>query len=313
MKKIPLWIDCDPGVDDAAAILAALQLDELDIKGVSAVSGNVLLDKTYPNARDLIVLGGREDIPVYKGADRPLRREPVTAAYVHGENGLGGAEIPHSAAPEQEKKAWDALYEAAVEAEGELILVAVGPLTNIGMALAKYGELPRLIKKAVIMGGSATMGNTTPAAEFNVYVDPEAADMLFASGIPVVMCGLDVTLKAKVMPPEIDKLKEYGPQGKFLGRAMQASLAFTTSLGFDGVFLHDVCPVFYCVDPDMFTAELAGVRVETKGKYTAGKTVTDLYSDYQFDFKNTLVVLDVDKEAFVEKFMGLMAKYGRQA
>ena len=105
MKKIPLWIDCDPGVDDAAAILAALQLDELDIKGVSAVSGNVLLDKTYPNARDLIALGGREDIPVYKGADRPLRREPVTAAYVHGENGLGGAEIPHSAAPEQEKKA----------------------------------------------------------------------------------------------------------------------------------------------------------------------------------------------------------------
>ena len=169
MKKIPLWIDCDPGVDDAAAILAALQLDELDIKGVSAVSGNVLLDKTYPNARDLIALGGREDIPVYKGADRPLRREPVTAAYVHGENGLGGAEIPHSAAPEQEKKAWDALYEAAVEAEGELILVAVGPLTNIGMALAKYGELPRLIKKAVIMGGSATMGNSISAASGSTY------------------------------------------------------------------------------------------------------------------------------------------------
>jgi len=156
------------------------------------------------------------------------------------------------------------------------------------------------------------MGNTTPAAEFNVYVDPEAADMLFASGIPVVMCGLDVTLKAKIMPPEIDKLKEYGPQGKFLSRALQTSLAFTTSLGFDGVFLHDVCPIFYCVEPELFTAELAGVRVETKGKYTAGKTVTDLYSDYQFDFKNTLVVLDVNREAFADKFMGLMAMYGRQ-
>lgn len=311
MKKIPLWIDCDPGVDDAAAILAALQLDELDIKGVSAVSGNVLLDKTYPNARDLISLGGREDIPVYTGADRPLRREPVTAAYVHGENGLGGADIPASAAPEQEKKAWDALYDAAVEAEGELILVAVGPLTNIGMALAKYGELPRLIKKAVIMGGSATMGNTTPAAEFNIYVDPEAADMLFASGIPVVMCGLDVTLKAMVMPDEIDKMAEYGPQGKFLSRALQCSLAFVRTFGFEGVPLHDVCPILYCVEPELFTTELAGVRVETKGRYTAGKTVTDLYSDYQFEFKNTLVALDVDRNAFADRFMKLMEKYGR--
>ncbi len=311
MRKIPLWIDCDPGVDDAAAILAALQLEQLDIKGVSAVSGNVLLDKTYPNARDLISLGGREDIPVYMGADRPLRREPVTAAYVHGENGLGGADIPHSSAPEQEKKAWDALYDAAVEAEGELILVAVGPLTNIGLALAKYGDLPRLIKKAVIMGGSATMGNTTPAAEFNIYVDPEAADMLFASGIPVVMCGLDVTLKAMVMPEEIDKMAEYGPQGKFLSRALQCSLAFVRTFGFEGVPLHDVCPILYCVEPELFTTELAGVRVETRGKYTAGKTVTDLYSDYQFEFKNTLVALDVNRDAFAERFLALMAKYGR--
>ncbi len=310
MKKIPLWIDCDPGVDDAAAILAALQLEQLDIKGVSAVSGNVLLDKTYPNARDLIALGGRDDIPVYKGADRPLRREPVTAAYVHGENGLGGANIRASAAPEQKKTAWDALYDAAVEAEGELILVAVGPLTNIGLALAKYGDLPRLIKKAVIMGGSATMGNTTPAAEFNIYVDPEAADMLFASGIPVVMCGLDVTLKAMVMPEEIDKMAEYGPQGRFLSRALQCSLAFVRTFGFEGVPLHDVCPILYCVEPELFTAELAGVRVETKGRYTAGKTVTDLYSDYQFDFKNTLVVLDVNRDAFSERFLSLMAKYG---
>ena len=211
MKKIPVWIDCDPGVDDSAAIFAALQLEQLDIKGVSAVSGNVLLDKTYPNARDLVAMGGRADIPVYKGAMSPLRRESVTAAYVHGDNGLGGAELPKSDAPEPTKTAWDALYDAAVEAKGELILIAVGPLTNIGLALAKYGDLPKLIKKAVIMGGSATMGNTTPAAEFNVYVDPEAADMLFASGIPVVMCGLDVTLKAMVMPDEIDTLAEYGP------------------------------------------------------------------------------------------------------
>lgn len=311
MKKIPLWIDCDPGVDDAAAILAALQLEELDIKGVSAVSGNVLLDKTYPNARALVSLGGREDIPVYRGAEKPLRRESVTAAYVHGENGLGGIELPISAAPEQEKKAWDALYDAALEAEGELILVAVGPLTNIGLALAKYGDLPRLIKKAVIMGGGATMGNTTPAAEFNIYVDPEAADMLFASGIPVVMCGLDVTLKAQIMPDEIDRLKEYGPQGDFLSHALQCSLAFVRRFGFEGVALHDVCPILYCVEPELFTTELAGVRVETKGLYTAGKTVTDLYSDYQMDIKNTLVVLDVNREAFAQRFMGLIAKYRR--
>lgn len=311
MKKIPLWIDCDPGVDDAAAILAALQLEELDIKGVSAVSGNVLIDKTYPNARALVALGGRADIPVYRGADRPLRREPITAAYVHGENGLGGMDIPASTAPEQEKKAWDALYDAALEAKGELVLVAVGPLTNIGMALAKYGDLPKLIKKAVIMGGGATMGNTTPAAEFNIYVDPEAADMLFSSGIPVVMCGLDVTLKAMVMPDEIAKLADYGPQGKLLNGALQGSLAFVRTFGFEGVPLHDVCAVLYCVEPELFTTEPAGVRVETKGIYTAGKTVTDLYSDYQMDVKNALVALDVNRDAFAGRFMELMEKYGR--
>jgi len=308
--KIPVWIDCDPGIDDAAALLSAFQIPQLDIKGISAVSGNVLLDKTYANARELAQLGGRADIPVYAGAARPLTREPLTAPYVHGENGLGGIELPLEKAPEHAEKAWDALYKAAVEAKGELEVIAVGPLTNIGLALSKYGELEKLVKRVVIMGGSASVGNTTPAAEFNVLVDPDAADMLFASNIPVVMCGLDVTLKAMLMPSEIDELAAAGTaQGRFLREAMQCSLAFVSRYGFEGVPLHDVCAVFYVAYPELFSGEQAGVRVETRGACTLGKTVTDLYSDAQMERKNTFVVLDVDRPAFAAKVLELIKKY----
>lgn len=309
MSKIPVWIDCDPGVDDSAAILAALHMQELDILGISAVSGNVLHEHTFRNARALVELGGRGDIPVYPGATAPMRRESLTAAYVHGVNGLGGVKIPDPVIPAKTEMAWDALYKAAKAYPHELVLIAVGPLTNIGMAFAKYGQLPKLLKEIIIMGGSASVGNTTPAAEFNVLVDPEAADIMFASDVHITMCGLDVTLKAMIMPDEIESLAEIGPQGKFLRDALQCSLAFVRQFGFPGVPLHDVCAVFYAAYPELFKGEEAGVRVETEGEFTLGKTVTDLYSDYQMEKKNTFVVLDVDRDGFVKKFMELMENY----
>ncbi|MDD5945890.1 MAG: nucleoside hydrolase, partial [Clostridia bacterium] len=184
--KIPVFIDCDPGIDDMIALLLAEKMPELDVVGIGTVCGNVESDKTYTNALKAVAFTG-SNTPVFKGADAPMFGELVTAKYVHGEDGLSGLGSKLSTpdiAPEKEK-AWDALYRLAKEYKGELVLVAVGPLTNIAIALSKYKELPSLLKKIVIMGGSAAYGNITPAAEFNIYVDPEAAHMVFECGCPI--------------------------------------------------------------------------------------------------------------------------------
>ena len=199
-KRIPIWFDTDPGVDDAMAMALLFAVPEYDVKGVSAVAGNVELEKTFQNARDLVAFFGRKDVPVYAGAARPLFRAPRTATFVHGENGLGNVTLPASDAPVETKPAWDALYEAAKAAEGELVLVAVGPLTNIALALSKYGSLHKLLKRIVIMGGSAKWGNASPAAEANIFCDAEAASTVFQSGVPIVMCGLYMTLKTVMSP-----------------------------------------------------------------------------------------------------------------
>ena len=160
--RIPIWLDTDPGVDDAMAMALLFAIPEYDVKGISAVAGNVELSKTFRNARNLTAFFGRKDVPVYPGAEKPLFRAPRTAYFVHGENGLGNVDLPESDAPVEQMPAWDALYEAAKAAKGELVLVAIGPLTNVALALSKHGSLPKLLKRIVIMGGSATYGNATP-------------------------------------------------------------------------------------------------------------------------------------------------------
>ena len=238
-KSIPIWFDTDPGVDDAMAMALLFAIPEYDVKGVSAVAGTVELDKTFENARNLVAFFGRKDVPVYKGAARPLFREPRTATFVHGENGLGNMTLPASDAPVEKKPAWDALYEAAKAAEGELVLVAVGPLTNVALALSKYGSLGKLLKEIVIMGGSASWGNASPAAEANIFCDAEAASTVFQSGVPITMCGLDMTLKTTMSPAELDKMGELNPTAKFLRDAAQHGLSYSQAHGVDGMALHD--------------------------------------------------------------------------
>lgn len=307
--KIPLWLDTDPGVDDAMALALLFALPQYDVKGISAVAGNVEIEKTFQNARDLVAFFGRSDVPVYKGAARPLFRTPRTAYFVHGENGLGNVALPASDAPVEALPAWDALYEAAKAAKGELVLVAVGPLTNIALALGKYGSLHKLLKQIVIMGGSASYGNATPAAEANIFCDAEAASTVFQSGVPIVMCGLDMTLKAVMSPAELDRMGELNAVGKFLRDAAQHGMEYSRTHGFDGMALHDPTAVLYPLCPDLFSGEEAGVAVETKGEITYGKTVTDLYSDKQFPFRNALVMLDVDRDRLVATVMDLLARY----
>lgn len=297
---IPVWFDTDIGVDDAVALIALARQEGVRTVGISAVAGNVELSHTYENARRVSHLLGME-VPVYRGAERPLYRALECAATVHGADGLGGAVLPPSPAPEYDTAAWDALYAAAVAEKGALEVVAVGPLTNLAIALEKYPALKDLLKRILIMGGAAQGGNVTPCAEFNIYVDPHAAQIVFRSGVPIVMCGLDVTEKAYLTRAEVEELGSHDTSVcRFFRDASANLLAWHERVGDPGLVLHDVCPVLYLTHPDLFQGEEAGVYVETRGTITTGKTVTDLWSDHQFPDHHVTVALDVDRRRFVE-------------
>lgn len=309
MSTIPVWFDTDIGVDDAIAFLVLNKQEKLELKGISAVAGNVELDYTYPNARNICVLAGKE-YPVYKGAEKPLFKELKTAHAIHGEEGLGEAKLPISKAPHTDIPAWDAIYNAALEAEGELQLIAVGPLTNVAIALTKHPKLKTLLKRILIMGGGAARGNVTPAAEFNIYADPHAAQMVFKSGVPIVMCGLDVTMDAYLTPEEVYALGQHESEVcRFFKDSTGGILEFYERGNLSGLCLHDVCPVLYLSHPELFAGQEAGVFVETKGTVTMGKTVTDLWSDKKFGEKNAFVVLDVNREKFAETVIDVLKNY----
>lgn len=311
-KPIPVWLDCDTGVDDAIALLLLDRLSSFELVGVSTVAGNVGLDKTTRNTLAVMDLMG-SDVPVYRGAPLPLFRDQITAPEVHGKDGLGGAVLPPPKREVETLPAWDGLYQAAKAYGGDLVLIAVGPMTNLGLALTKYKDLAGLIKRVVIMGGAAKGGNTSPAAEFNILVDPEAADILFDSGVSVEMCGLDMTMKAYLIGEEIDDLAALStPQAAFAGECLQYYLGFYRSFGHPGVALHDPAAVLYAADPSIFQAYPAWIRVETKGGPSYGKTVTDLYSDKKMEDRRHKVVTDLDREAFKARLFYLMGLYGQE-
>ncbi len=311
MKRIPVWFDCDTGVDDAIALIILSQLESFDVVGVSTVAGNVKLEHTTDNTLRVLDLC-RAPYPVFRGAAEPMMRAQITASYVHGEDGLGGVMLPESNRKPEALPAWDALYQAAVKHAGELVLIAVGPMTNIGLTLTKYKEFPSLLKRIVIMGGAATGGNTTPAAEFNMLADPEAARMLFDCGVQVAMCGLDMTTQAYLTRAELDELGRLGtPQATFARDCLQRALNYNESFHLPGVVLHDPAAVLYAEDDSMFEAHPAWVRVETKGSCTYGKTVTDLYSDKKYEMREHLVVVSIDREAFKDRLFELFARYNK--
>ena len=305
--KYPVWMDVDTGTDDAVALLALHQLDCTEIIGLSTVCGNSGLENSYRNTRSINTVC-RSSYPVYRGAEKPLLREPFHALAVHGKNGLGDVIVPLPGNDrEYSEAAWDALYAAAVKYAGKLKLIATGPLTNIAIAFTKYPDLPGMLDRIYIMGGATREGNVTPCAEFNIYADPDAASIVLKAGAPIVLCPLDVTEKAVLTPEDMEELRSSGNDaGKFVFDILQKPWEFHKSIGNEGVQMHDSCPVLYLAFPEMFEAEEAGVVVETKSELTRGKTVTDLYSDKQFEFKNALVVLDVDRKAFSEKLKELI-------
>ena len=308
---IPIWIDTDTGVDDAVALLCALKLDKLAIRGISAVAGNVEHAKTFKNCRNVLAYAGREDIKVYPGAIKPMCVELDDASEVHGKDGLGGVEIPDSSAEKETMHACDAIYEAAKKEGGKLQIVAVGPLTNIANAIISHPDLKDMIERILIMGGAAVGGNATMAAEFNIYADPHSAETVMQSGIPVVMFGLDVTVDAYLDGKDIQDIRDFNTKiSKFFVDVVQSNLNFyIKNYKREILCIHDACPLIYLQYPEIFTGQKAGVYVETQSRLCFGKTVTDIWSDTKFKTRETMVMLGVDREKFASTLKGLLQQY----
>jgi purine nucleosidase len=277
--SLKLILDCDPGLDDALALLLAHGDPDLELVAVTTVGGNVSLESTTRNALQLREYLGFPGVPVAAGAGKPLVRSVKSAEYVHGASGLGNVILPDARLSASASHGVDLIIETLRDAPGTVHLVATGPLTNIALALRKEPRITEWAASFIIMGGSFTRGNSTPAAEFNIYADPEAAKEVFAAGWQVVMVGLDLTLQAIVDDPIVGRMHELGR----LGAELVAPLAtfWTNPLDdeWDGQALHDVCAVAYLARPDLFTTRPARVDVETTGEFTSGMTVVDFHSE----------------------------------
>jgi purine nucleosidase len=304
-------IDTDPGQDDAVAILLALGSPELEVVGITAVAGNVPLALTEKNARKICELAGRPDIKVYPGAVRPLVRRPVTAEHVHGKTGLDGPSLSEPTMPLQEQHAVDFIVETVMNEEsGSITLCPLGPLTNIALALNREPRIAPRIREIVLMGGGFFEGgNVTPTAEFNIYVDPHAADVVFRSGIPIVVMPLDVTHKALTTAKRVQAFRALGSK---VGEAAAALLDFferfdEEKYGTDGGPLHDPCVIAYLLRPELFNGRQCNVAVEIASELTMGMTVVDWWGVTDRP-KNALVMRDIDADGF---FALLTERLGR--
>ena len=248
---------------------------ELKIEAITAVAGNVPLEITLANALRLVEIGGRKDIPVAGGAAHPLVRRLITASYAHGENGLAGVEFPPARAKPTADHAADLMTRIVRSHPGEVTIVAIGPLTNVALALGADPEFPKMVKRIVMMGGSLTEGNVTPAAEFNFYVDPEAAAAVFDSGVPITMVGLNVTEQVRLNESHVQRLEAAGnPASEALARIARSSFAAMRKQGRIGGFtMHDPLAVSALLDPSILTLEDFHVEIETQGSMTAGMSV----------------------------------------
>ena len=272
-------LDIDPGIDDAMALLLATQSPELQIEAITVVSGNVIVDKGAMNALKLVELAQRPDIIVAKGAKYPLQRKLITAESIHGENGLGGIELPAPKKKLDPRHAVNVIIDIVNANPGEITLVPVGPLTNIGLALRHDPTLSEKVPEIILMGGSIVGGNASPAAEANIYNDPEAAKIVFNSGIPITMVGLGATSQTKMYRRHLPALANSGSAiGKFVADINDFYISFSESLGFKGADLHDPLAVGMAFDKT-FATEMKPmlIDVETKGELTYGETVANRY------------------------------------
>ena len=299
-------LDCDPGIDDALAIAFAAGSPEIELAGLTTVAGNVELAKTTANALAVASFVGLGSVPVTAGCGTPLLRPALHAGHVHGESGLGGAVLPAPGRSAEGGHAIDYIIETAAAAPGEITLVATGPLTNIALAVRREPRLADWVKDFVIMGGSAGRGNVTPAAEYNIWADPEAAAVVFRAGWTVTMLGLDVTMRTGATAAVQRRMGDLGPLGtELLVPALEQYWSVTEP---GGPPVHDVCAVAWVARPDLFGLVPARVQIETAGQLTAGMTVTDFEIPGEVDGGNALVAMNIDVEAFWEVVLGTYAQ-----
>jgi purine nucleosidase len=294
-------IDTDPGQDDAVAILLALASPELEVLGVTAVAGNVPLHLTERNARIVCELANRKDIKVFAGCDRPLKRKLVTAEHVHGKTGLDGPPLPEPTMALQDAHATDFIVETLRrEPPGTVTLCPLGPLTNIATAFTRAPDVVPRVQEVVLMGGAYfEVGNITPAAEFNIYVDPEAADIVFKSGVPLSVMPLDVTHKALTSRTWVEEMRSLGTEA---GRMVAAWTDFferfdVAKYGSQGAPLHDPTVIAYLLRPDLFTGRHINVEIETLSDLTLGMTVADWWGVTDRP-KNATFIGDIDRDGF---------------
>ena len=309
---LPIILHCDPGHDDAIAMVLALASPELDVKAITASAGNQTPDKTLRNVLRMLTLLGRQDIPVAGGARKPLMRELIIAENVHGESGLDGPALPEPDFTPQACTAVELMAKTLRESPQPVTIVATGPQTNVALLLNSHPELHDKIARIVLMGGAMVLGNWQPAAEFNIYVDPEAAEIVFQSGIPVVMAGLDVTHRAQIHGLDIERFRQVGnPVATIVAELLDFFMEYhkDAKWGFTGAPLHDPCTIAWLLKPELFTSVERWVGVETQGKYTQGMTVVDYYF-LTGKQPNTTVLLDIDRERFVDLLVERLAFYG---
>jgi purine nucleosidase len=293
-------LDCDPGIDDALAIVFAWGHPELELVGITTVAGNVGLEKTTANALRVREFIGAADVPVVPGSPRPLLRAPMTAHGAHGESGLEGSRLPPAASAPRDGHAADFIADSIAAAPGEITLVATGPLTNVALAVRRQPELVTQVRDFVIMGGSAGRGNVTPAAEFNIAADPEAAAIVFDAGWTVTMVGLDVTLQTRAGAAIRQRI---GGLGRLADDLLLPCLAsYATTPGDGGPAVHDVCAVAFVAAPRLLGCVPARVDVETVGRLTAGMTVTDFEAPPHE--RNARVAMRIDVPGFWDLVLG---------
>ncbi len=276
--------DCDPGVDDCIALMAALASpDELEVLGICTVAGNVSLETCTRNALALTTLAGREDVNIYAGCPRPMVEQPVAAAHIHGETGLGAARLPEPKRTAQDQHAVDFLIETLRAAEPDSITLApTGPLTNLAVALVKAPDIADAIAEIVLMGGARSEGgNITASAEFNMYADPHAARVVFQSGLKITAIGLDTTLQLRCTPARHEALEAMGNAAGPVAAQMigHVNAIYGEIYGAEGAALHDPCVVAYLLAPELFTTVPAFIDVETRAGLTRGHTSVDVYAN----------------------------------
>jgi purine nucleosidase len=295
-------LDCDPGIDDALAIAFAHGHPGIDLVGITTVAGNVSLAKTTANALAVSEYVGAAGTPVTAGCAGPLLRPAYDARDVHGDSGLGGAVLPAPTGSPAPGHAIDYIIDTVRAAPGQITLVATGPLTNVALAVKREPRLADWVREFVIMGGSAGRGNVTPAAEFNIWADPEAAAVVFRAGWTVIMLGLDVTLRTGASPAVLQRMRDMGPLGTEL--LLPALDQYRSVREPSGPPVHDVCAVAWVAAPKLFGLVPARVQVETAGQLTSGMTVTDFTEPGQADGGNARVAMSIDVDGFWELTLG---------